>query len=176
MNLSKTVKRALGLHGGAITKMILPSLNHRHSSVRTLALQALAASMIVDASAIDDSIEPLRALTRDKTPAVRERLYTLAKEWLTELMDRHVYGVKIVPFLYAGVSDELPKLSALCIDYLDQVGAQYEKEHNDRIKDELDYSDGVVRPGNLESKIRLLIGCYYLYRPSKTRMPPFGTR
>ena len=86
--------------------------------------------MIVDASAIDDSIEPLRALTRDKTPAVRERLYTLAKEWLTELMDRHVYGVKIVPFLYAGVSDELPKLSALCIDYLDQVGAQYEKEHN----------------------------------------------
>lgn len=164
INLCKSVARALALHGGAVTKMILPSLSHRHSSVRIAALQALSASMIVDASAIDESIDPLRALTRDKTPSVREHLYTLAKDWLTQLMDRHVYGLKIVPFLYAGVTDDLPKLSALCIEYLDQVGAQYEKENNDRIKDELDYSDGIIRPD------RPRPGCRHLARDNTQKI------
>jgi dynein assembly factor 5 len=117
--------------------------------------------MIVDASAIDDSIEPLRSMTRDKTPAVRERVFTLARDWLTQLMDRHIYGLKIIPFLYAGVSDELPKLSKLCLTYLDEVGAQYEKENNDRIKDELDYSDGVNRPGI----VHVLFNDLFLDRP-----------
>lgn len=144
--MTKTVPRALALLGGAIVKLILPSLSHRHSSVRNVALQALGAAMIVDASAIDDSIEPLRLMTRDKAPTVRQHLYTLAKDWLTQLMDRHVHGYKIVPLLYAGLTDEIPNLKQISLEYLDIVGVQYEKEHNDRLKDELDYSDGLDRP------------------------------
>jgi dynein assembly factor 5 len=121
--------------------MLLPSLAHRHSSVRIGALQALSAAMIVDASAMDDAIEPLRLLTRDKTPSVREQLYVLSRDWLTLLMDRHVYGHKILPFLYAGATDELPKLAALSKTYLDEAGVQYEKDNHDKIKDEMDYSD-----------------------------------
>ncbi|KAJ3359863.1 HEAT repeat-containing protein 2 [Kappamyces sp. JEL0680] len=158
ISLCKQTPRDLAHHGGAVVKLILPSLSHRHSSVRTFALQALTQAMIVDAAAIDDAIEPLRTLTRDKAPAVRETLYTLARDWLTLLMDRHVYGVKILPLLYAGLTDETPKLVELSYTYMDQVGAQYEKENNDRIKDELDYSDGISRPNRPRS------GCRHLAR------------
>lgn len=142
ISLCQSNARVVALHGGTIVKLILPSLSHRHSSVRTLALKALTAAMIVDAAAIDDTIEPLRVLTRDKAPTVREGVYNLAKDWLTQLMDRHIYGFKILPLLYAGLTDEVPKLAELSLSFIDIVGAQYEKENNDRIKDELDYSDG----------------------------------
>ena len=117
---------------------------------------ALTEAIIVDASAIDDTIEPLRVLTLDRTPSVREHLYTLSRDWLTLLMDRHVHGVKILPFLYAGLTDEATKLSSICNEYLDEVGAQYERENNDRLKDELDYTDGRVRPSRFIEKLILI--------------------
>ncbi len=156
ISLCRNVSQAVGLHGGAIVKFILPSLSHRHSSVRTGALLALTEAIIVDASAIDDTIEPLRILTLDRTPSVREHLYTLSRDWLTLLMDRHVHGVKILPFLYAGLTDEATKLSSICNEYLDEVGAQYERENNDRLKDELDYTDGRVRPSRFIEKLILI--------------------
>lgn len=139
---------AIGHHCATLTKLILPSLTHRHSSVRCSALQALDAVIIVDATAIDDTIEPLRTLTRDKSPQVRNEVYTLAKNWLTQLMDRHVYGFKILPLLYSGLTDEITNLQTTCQGFLEIVGEQYEKDNINKIKDEMDYTDGIIREGN----------------------------
>ncbi|KAI8893080.1 armadillo-type protein [Globomyces pollinis-pini] len=142
MILCKNNIRAVAHLGGSVVKMILPSLNHRHSSVRTIALQAIDEAMIVDATAIDDVINPLMALLLDKTPVVRKQIYTLARDWLSKLIDRHVYGAKILPLLYAGLTDEIQELVQLTTGFVDEIGAQYERENTARIKDEMDYSDG----------------------------------
>jgi dynein assembly factor 5, axonemal len=135
-------------HSSTLVKLILPSLAHRHSSVRCAALQALVVVVIADATAIDDTIEPLRTLTRDKSPQVRNQVYILAKDWLTKLLDRHVYGFKILPLLYAGLTDEIVNLQSTCQEFMEIVGEMYEKENNQKIKDELDYTDGIVRESN----------------------------
>lgn len=138
-------KSAVAHHGAALTTAILPVLAHKHSNVRILALKSLSAAMIVDATGIDDSLAPLTDLTFDKAPAVREGLYKLACEWLTLLMDRYTFGYKILPLLIAGLSEEIPKLVEQTQVHLDQVGALYEVEWESRVKNEMDYSDGMDR-------------------------------
>lgn len=73
----------------------------------------------------------------------------MAKEWLTRLIDRHIYRHKMLPLLYAGYTDEMPKLVEYAKEMMEQVGIHYEKENEKEIKDELDYSDGIVRPSTL---------------------------
>jgi dynein assembly factor 5 len=141
------VPSAVALHGGTPTKHVLACVNHRHSSVRIVALKALAKTLIVDASAIEDCLEQIKDLNRDKSPAVREQLYSFAAQLQVDLMDRHVYAHRILPLLYAGMKDEMPKLVALCTQYVDQAGERYESDNKDRIKDEMDYSDGHDRVG-----------------------------
>jgi dynein assembly factor 5 len=48
-----------------------------------------------------------------------------------------------LPFLYAGLSDETKKLQQYCTEALDKVGEQYEQENIKKVKDEMDYTDGL---------------------------------
>jgi dynein assembly factor 5, axonemal len=98
--------------------------------------------MIVDAAGLDDCLAPLMEVAFDKSPAVREQLYVLARDWLTKLTDRYMFGYKVLPFLLAGMTDELPKLVQLSESFMDEAGELYEKEWESRIKDEMDFSDG----------------------------------
>ncbi|KAJ3296291.1 HEAT repeat-containing protein 2 [Borealophlyctis nickersoniae] len=141
MELSKKNARPLSYHGTAIVKALVPSLQHRHSSVRTIGLQGLRTAIEVDASGLDDASDVLYSLTLDKAQSVRETLYVTAGEWLLKLPDRYSIGYKILPLLLSGMTDELPKLQKLCQKYMDDVGALYEQEWESRVKDELDYAD-----------------------------------
>jgi dynein assembly factor 5, axonemal len=157
-SLSDSVPKELSLQGGTICKSLLPSLHHRHSAVRNSALKALASALLVDASEIDDCSKSLYSMLQDKSSLVREQLFTTTMDLLTKLIDRHVYGYKLLPILYGGLSDDMQKLSLLCKDYLDQVGSQFEKENAARVKDELDYTDGIDIPN------RPTVGSRYLAR------------
>eukprot|EP00842_Homolaphlyctis_polyrhiza_P006434 jgi/Hompol1/6792/HPOL_002333-RA len=134
--------KPVAYHGDALTKYILPVIQHRHSSVRTLAIEALCESILVEASGLDAAIDALRPLAYDKAAIVRETLYKTAKRWLMELMDRYTYGYKVLPLLLCGMVDEMPKLCQMSTEFVDEVGALYEREWESRIKDEMDYSDG----------------------------------
>lgn len=142
MRLCEFTKQPLALHGATISKSLIPVISHKHSSVRTLALQALCDAIIVDAAGLDDCLEPLREIAFDKSPAVREQLYILSRNWLMKLVDRYTYGFKILPLLLSGITDMLPKLSQLSETFMDEIGALYEVEWESRIKDEMDYTDG----------------------------------
>ncbi|KAL2914850.1 hypothetical protein HK105_205592 [Polyrhizophydium stewartii] len=142
IELCKHNARPVAFHGDAVAKAILPVLHHRHSSVRTVAIEALGAAILVDAAGLDASLDTLRAVSMDKAAAVRETLYRTAYKWLMELIDRYTYGYKILPLLLSGMTDEMPKLRELSYALMDQVGALYEREWESRIKDEMDYSDG----------------------------------
>lgn len=99
-------------------------------------------ALIVEIQGLDDVIEPLRALTFDKTPAVREALHSTAGEWLLKLPDRYSIGYKILPLLLAGLSDDMPQLAAKSLNDMNEAGKLYEQEWEDRVKDEMDYTDG----------------------------------
>ncbi|KAJ3256957.1 HEAT repeat-containing protein 2 [Boothiomyces macroporosus] len=157
LNLSKklclTCPQHVSLCGDKLVKQILPSLTHRHSSVRVIGVKALLEAVVIDYSALDDCVNVLLDLVRDKASQVRQEVYLLAKEWLTRLIDRHIYRHKMLPLLYAGYTDEMPKLVEYAKEMMEQVGIHYEKENEKEIKDELDYSDGIVRPN------RPRVGC-----------------
>ncbi|KAI8927803.1 armadillo-type protein [Entophlyctis helioformis] len=157
--LCKSNPRPVAFHGDAVAKAVLPTLQHRHSSVRTIGMDALGAAIIVDAAGLDASLDVLRAVAFDKAHAVREMLYRVARLWLVELTDRYTYGYKILPLMFAGLTDEMPKLREMCSKYMDEIGSLYEVEWESRIKDEIDYSDGWNHLPN-----RPRVGCRHLAR------------
>ncbi|KAI9203339.1 armadillo-type protein [Polychytrium aggregatum] len=160
--LSEHCRRILAYHGGAIAKAIVPCLHHRHSAVRISGLVALEAAILVDFSGFDDLADLLQSLTLDKTSAVREQLYVTSAAWLTKTPDRYSIGYKILPLLLAGLCDEVPKLVELSRSLFDQVGALYEAEWEDRLKDELDYT-----PANSG---RPRVGCRHLARDNTQKI------
>jgi len=140
ISLVENAERQVSYFGEKITKSLVPTLQHKHSSVRIIALQALKYAVIADASGLNDIINTLRNLTLDKTGSVREALYKTVSEWLLKLRDRYSYGDKLLPLLFAGFVDEVPKYQELCRSYMDEIGALYEYDWESRLKDQLDYT------------------------------------
>lgn len=140
ISLVENAERQVSYFGERITKSLAPTLQHKHSSVRIIALQALEYAVIADASGLNDIINTLRNLTLDKTGSVREALYKTVSQWLLKLRDRYSYGDKLLPLLFAGFVDEIPKLQELSRKYMDEIGALYEYDWEDRLKDQLDYT------------------------------------
>ncbi|TPX47515.1 hypothetical protein SeLEV6574_g02641 [Synchytrium endobioticum] len=120
-------------------------IGHRHSSVRVAGFKALKHVVLVDVTVYDEEVDrKLMKATTDTAPAVREALYDAAIQWALQLDDRYTYGYKFLPLILAGCSDEAPKLEELCWNGVDQLGALYEKDWEDRLKDELDYANHTV--------------------------------
>jgi dynein assembly factor 5 len=140
ISLVENAEHQVSFFGEKITKSLVPILQHKHSSVRIIALQALKYAVIADASGLNDIINTLRNLTLDKTGSVREALYKIVSEWLLKLRDRYSYGDKLLPILFAGFVDEVPKYQDLCRSYMDEIGALYEYDWESRLKDQLDYT------------------------------------
>jgi dynein assembly factor 5 len=133
----------------------------------------MSQAMIVDATGLDDCITPLQELSFDKSPAVREQLYILSRDWMCKLMDRYTFGYKILPLLMAGLTDSLPKLSALTESFMDEIGALYEIEWESRIKDEMDYSDGYDKLPSIFSTNKVdrpRVGCRHLARDNTQKV------
>jgi dynein assembly factor 5 len=122
-------------------------------------------ALIVDVAGLDDVLESLNALSFDKTGAVRETLFVASGEWLLRLPDRYSIGYKILPLLLSGIGDSMPQISQKSKEYMDKAGSLYEKEWEDRVKDEMDYTDGRgVGPE------RPRVGCRHLARDNTLKV------
>ncbi|KAJ3331441.1 HEAT repeat-containing protein 2 [Blyttiomyces sp. JEL0837] len=166
--LAQHTPRNLAMSGATVAKALIPSLQHKHSAVRVIALQALQEALLVDASGLDDVSDVLRALSMDRNSAVREALYATVAALLMRLVDRYSLGYKVLPFMLAGLTDELPNLRDFCRGKLEEIGALYEKEWEDRLKDELDYTMGV---GNINlNPDRPRVGLRHLARDNTQKV------
>ncbi|KNE59252.1 hypothetical protein AMAG_03563 [Allomyces macrogynus ATCC 38327] len=130
---------ALRLHAEKLLKRLVPSLSHRHSAVRIVALQAVGTAMQVDASIFKEIWPSVRKLALDSSPAVRQQLYTVALNWQTQLVDRYSYAACMLSVLIGGLSDEVLELRAKCQAAIANVSRVYETEWAERVKDKLDY-------------------------------------
>ncbi|RKO91223.1 armadillo-type protein [Blyttiomyces helicus] len=167
MVLAKANPIQMKYQGEALAKAIVPCLQHRHSGVRTIGLQALTAAILTEATALPSLHATLRTLSLDKTQSVRETLYATAATWLLTLIDRYSFGHAILPLLLGGLTDELEPLRAKCRAWIDEVGRLYEKEWEDRVKDELDYIQGNLLA---EGKSRPRVGCRHLARDNTQKI------
>ena len=128
-------------------------------------LKAVAEALIVDISGLDDILESLHTLSFDKTGAVREALFIASGELLLRLPDRYSIGYKILPLLLSGVGDSMPQISQKSQEYMDKAGALYENEWEDRVKDEMDYTDGRGVGAD-----RPRVGCRHLARDNTLKV------
>ncbi|KAK9692650.1 hypothetical protein K7432_014239 [Basidiobolus ranarum] len=124
IELGREIGKNLRLHAQPLIKALIPSLAHRHSSVRILTLQALQVLIELDIAGLDLVLDHLHKLIFDKSASVREVLYTVVKEWIYQRSgDKSSF--KILPILLAGISDEVMNLQSLCRQYLCDLGQAY---------------------------------------------------
>ncbi|KAJ3237761.1 HEAT repeat-containing protein 2 [Chytriomyces hyalinus] len=167
ISLCTHTPRALSPHCPPLAKALIPSLQHRHAAVRIQTLRALTSLMLVDATALDELQDALRALTMDRSQSVREALFTMAATWLLKLMDRYSIGYKVLPILLGGLVDEVVSVKAACFKALDEIGALYEVEWPDRVKEDLDYSVGL---GGVLLEARPRVGVRHLARDNTQKI------
>ncbi|KAJ3228946.1 HEAT repeat-containing protein 2 [Chytriomyces hyalinus] len=167
ISLCTHTPRALSPHCPPLAKALIPSLQHRHAAVRIQTLRALTSLMLVDATALDELQDALRALTMDRSQSVREALFAMAATWLLKLMDRYSIGHKVLPILLAGLVDEVVSVKAACFKALDEIGALYEVEWPDRVKEDLDYSVGL---GGVLLEARPRVGVRHLARDNTQKI------
>ena len=111
--------------------------------------KAFGALVKADASPLEESsnLDLLRRMIHDKSGAVREALYSTIGTWMLELRDRYGFAPKLLPIFVAGYTDEITNVQLLCTRMMDEMGAMYEKDYADQLKDEMDYSPDFVMQG-----------------------------
>eukprot|EP00742_Colponemidia_sp_Colp-10_P006952 GILJ01007461.1.p1 GENE.GILJ01007461.1~~GILJ01007461.1.p1 ORF type:complete len:843 (-),score=129.06 GILJ01007461.1:37-2523(-) len=125
MHLSQLVPDRTGLNAKSVLAGLMVNFSHQHSKVRRVAVEALGALMLCDcASLLEECIPPLKLLTNDRIPSVREGLYLVVATWLEKLAPTYLrsFDAKLFPLLLAGVTDETPELRTLSVELLDKLG------------------------------------------------------
>ncbi|XP_077590424.1 dynein axonemal assembly factor 5 [Stigmatopora nigra] len=140
----------------SLVKPLMQTIAHQHSKVRVSVIQATGAVIQHGTGKnVDDVLSHLAQRLFDDAPQVRKAVTVVVGDWLLNLRDRYSYFHKLTPLLLSGVTDEIPEIRLLAADLWRRVGAQWEKENEEDLKDKMDflltppsfYPQGVERPG-----------------------------
>ncbi|CAI8042283.1 Dynein assembly factor 5, axonemal [Geodia barretti] len=124
----------------SLVKPLLHSMAHQRSKVRLAALKALGCVVRKgSATAIDDVLSPLAQRVSDSTPSVRSCLVDILADWLLHQPDRYSYHHKLIPLLLICMSDEVPDNSTKAHCLWEEIGAQFERENEEDLKDQMDF-------------------------------------
>ncbi|XP_034396317.1 dynein assembly factor 5, axonemal-like [Cyclopterus lumpus] len=153
---AKCVPEHFHMQAESLVKPLMQTISHQHSRVRVSAIEATGAVIQHGTGKnMDDVLSHLAQRLFDDSPQVRRAVTAVVGDWLLHMRDRYSYFHKLIPLLLSGVDDEIPEIRLLSADLWRQVGAQWEKENEDEIKDKMDfllspppfYPTGVERPG-----------------------------
>ncbi|XP_072549719.1 dynein axonemal assembly factor 5-like [Salminus brasiliensis] len=139
----------------SLVKPLMQTLSHQHSRVRVAATEATGAVIQYGTGKnVDDVLSHLAQRLFDDSPQVRKAVTAVVGDWLLHLQDRYSYFHKLIPLLLSSFSDDIPEIRNQAVALWGQVGAQWEKENEDDLKDKMDfllsppsrYPPGVERP------------------------------
>ncbi|KAK5856297.1 hypothetical protein PBY51_007905 [Eleginops maclovinus] len=156
INVAKSMPEHFHMHAENLLKPLMQTISHQHSRVRVSVIEATGAVIQhSNGKNVDDVLSHLAQRLFDDSPQVRRAVTAVVGDWLLQMRDRYSYFHKLIPLLLTGINDEIPEIRCLAADLWKQVGAQWEKENEDDIKDKLDflltqppfYPPGVERPG-----------------------------
>ncbi|XP_070838061.1 dynein axonemal assembly factor 5-like [Chaetodon trifascialis] len=156
VNLAKCVPEHFHMQAESLVKPLMQTISHQHSRVRVSVIEATGAVIQHGTGKnMDDVVSHLAQRLFDDSPQVRKAVTAAVGNWLLHMRDRYSYFHKLIPLLLSSISDEIPEIRLLAADLWKQVGAQWEKENEEDIKDKMDflltpppfYPPGVERPG-----------------------------
>uniref|UniRef100_UPI0037E7320A dynein axonemal assembly factor 5-like n=1 Tax=Semicossyphus pulcher TaxID=241346 RepID=UPI0037E7320A len=156
VKLAKCLPEHFHMQAESLVKPLMQTIAHQHSRVRVSVIEATGA-VIQHSSGknVDEVISHLAQRLFDDSPQVRKAVTVVVGDWLLRMRDRYSYFHKLIPLLLSSISDEIPEIRLLAADLWKQVGAQWEKENEEDIKDKMDflltpppfYPPGAERPG-----------------------------
>ncbi|KAF7220950.1 dynein axonemal assembly factor 5 [Nothobranchius furzeri] len=156
VSFAKCVPEHFHMQAESLVKPLMQTITHQHSRVRVSVVEATGA-VIQHGSGknVDDVLSHLAQRLFDDSPQVRKAVAAVVGGWLLNMRDRYSYFHKLIPLLLSSTTDEIPEIRLLAADLWKQVGAQWEQENEDDIKDKMDflltpplhYPPGVERPG-----------------------------
>ncbi|XP_069558910.1 dynein axonemal assembly factor 5-like isoform X2 [Brachyistius frenatus] len=156
LNFAKCVPECFHMQAESLVKPLMLTIAHQHFRVRVSVIEATGA-VIQHGSGknVDDVLSHLAQRLFDDSPQVRKAVTAVVGDWLLHMRDRYSYFHKLIPLLLSSIDDEIPEIRLLAADLWRQVGAQWETENEDDIKDKMDflvtppphYPQGVERPG-----------------------------
>nr|XP_061805725.1 dynein axonemal assembly factor 5-like [Nerophis lumbriciformis] len=156
VNFANCVPEHFHMQAESLVKPLMQTIAHQHSKVRVSVIEATGAVIQHGTGKnVDDVLSHLAQRLFDDAPQVRKAVIVVVGDWLLNLRDRYSYFHKLTPLLLSGVTDEIPEIRLLAADLWRQVGAQWEKENEEDLKDKMDflltpppfYPSGVERPG-----------------------------
>ncbi|XP_039681604.1 dynein assembly factor 5, axonemal-like isoform X2 [Perca fluviatilis] len=156
VNFAKCMPEHFHLQAESLVKPLMQTISHQHSRVRVSVIEATGAVIQHGTGKnVDDVLSHLAQRLFDDSPQVRKAVTAVVGDWLLHMRDRYSYFHKLIPLLLSGITDEISEIRLLAADLWKQVGAQWEKENEDEIKDKMDflltpppfYPPGVERPG-----------------------------
>ncbi|XP_075880316.1 dynein axonemal assembly factor 5 [Nelusetta ayraudi] len=172
ITFAKCVPEHFHMQADSLVKPLMQTVTHQHSRVRASVIDATGA-VIQHGSGknVDDVLSHLAQRLFDDSPQVRKAVTAVVGNWLLHLRDRYSYFHKLIPVLLSSINDEIPEIRHLAADLWKQVGAQWEKENEEDIKDKMDfllsppphYPAGAERPG---------LGCRELVVRNMCRLVP----
>ncbi|XP_020503564.2 dynein axonemal assembly factor 5 [Labrus bergylta] len=156
MSLAKSLPEHFHMQAESLVKPLMQTIAHQHSRVRVSVIEATGAVIQHGTGKnVDDVLSHLAQRLFDDSPQVRKAVTVIVGNWLLHMRDRYSYFHKLIPLLLSSITDEIPEIRLLAADLWKHVGAQWEKENEEDIKDKMDflltppsfYPQGVERPG-----------------------------
>ncbi|XP_029106007.1 dynein assembly factor 5, axonemal [Scleropages formosus] len=156
VSFAKCVPDHFHMQSESLVKPLMQTVCHQHFRVRLAAIEATGAVVQYGTGrSVDDVLSHLAQRLFDDSPQVRKGVTQVVGGWLLHLRDRYSYFHKLIPLLLSGLDDKVPEIRLLASDLWKQIGAQWEKENEEDLKDKLDfpaspparYPTGAERPG-----------------------------
>ncbi|XP_047427104.1 dynein axonemal assembly factor 5-like isoform X2 [Mugil cephalus] len=171
VNFAKCVPEHFHMQAESLVKPLMMTIAHQHSRVRVSVIEATG-SVIQHGSGknVDDVLSHLAQRLFDDSPQVRKTVAAVVGDWLLHMRDRYSYFHKLVPLLLSCISDEVPEIRLLAADLWRQVGAQWEKENEDDLKDKMDFL--LTPPPHYPPGERPGLGCRELVVRNLGRLVP----
>uniref|UniRef100_A0A8C6TRS7 Dynein axonemal assembly factor 5 n=1 Tax=Neogobius melanostomus TaxID=47308 RepID=A0A8C6TRS7_9GOBI len=172
IQFAKSVPEHFHMQAESLVQPLMQTVSHQHSRVRVSVIEATGAVIQYGTGKnLNDVASHLAQRLFDDSPQVRKAVTVVVGDWLLHLRDRYSYFHTLIPLLLTNISDDIPEIKLLASDLWWQVGAQWEKENEEDIKDKMDflltpppfYPSEVTRPG---------LGCRELVVRNLSRLVP----
>ncbi|XP_061701103.1 dynein axonemal assembly factor 5 [Syngnathoides biaculeatus] len=156
VTFAKCIPERFHMQAESLVKPLMQTIAHQHSRVRVSIIEATGVVILHGTGKnVDDVLSHLAQRLFDDSPQVRKAVTEVVGDWLLNLPDRYSYFHKLIPLLLSSLTDEIPEIKLLAADLWRRVGAQWEQENEDDLKDKMDflltpppfYPPGVQRPG-----------------------------
>lgn len=178
-----------------LARVCMPNLLHVHHRVRSSSVAALnvlvplgAGEIVRDLVAFRESNvidihgffngetrhNYLASLVQDQHATVRRALFDTIGNWMMTWPEQADYETLLFPYLLTGLHDEVESNRIATQTSLERLGARYETDFQDALRDELEYSS-LIDTNGPRARIAAMEPLHFERFPYTTR-PPLGVR